>query len=84
MSNTQSMKAAVSIPDNIFRSADTFAKRLGISRSELYATALSEFLSRRRSKQVTAQLDAIYDEVDSTIDHETMSMQSGSLPHEHW
>ena len=78
------MKAAVSIPDNIFRSADSFAKRLGISRSELYATALAEFLSRRRSKQVTARLDSIYDEVDSTLDHEIVSIQSRSLPHEKW
>jgi metal-responsive CopG/Arc/MetJ family transcriptional regulator len=78
------MKAAVSIPDNIFRSADTFAKRLGISRSELYATALAEFLSRRRSKQVTARLDAIYEEVDSALDHEITEIQSRSLPHENW
>ena len=78
------MKAAVSIPDNIFRSADSFAKRLGISRSELYATALAEFLSRRRSKQVTARLDSIYDEVDSTLDHEISGIQSRSLTHENW
>jgi len=78
------MKAAVSIPDNIFRSADSFAKRLGISRSELYATAIAEFLSRRRSKQVTARLDSIYDEVDSTLDHEIIDIQSRTLPYEKW
>lgn len=78
------MKAAVSIPDNIFRSADAFAKRLGISRSELYATALAEFLARRRSKQVTARLDSIYDEIDSTFDEEIAGLQSRSLPHENW
>ena len=61
-----------------------FAKRLGISRSELYATALAEFLSRRRSKQVTTRLDSIYDEVDSTLDHEIIGLQSRSLPHEKW
>jgi len=78
------MKTAVSIPDTIFRSADSFAKRLGISRSELYATALTEFLSRRRSKQVTARLDSIYDEEDATLDHEIAVLQSRSLPHEKW
>lgn len=78
------MKTAVSIPDTIFRAADSFAKRLGISRSELYATALAEFLSRRRSKQVTARLDSIYDDEDSTLDHEITGMQSRSLPHEKW
>jgi len=78
------MKAAVSIPDSIFRSADSFAKRLGISRSELYATALAEFLSRRRSKQVTTRLDSIYDEVDSTLDHEIIGIQTRSLSHVKW
>ena len=78
------MKTAVSIPDTIFRSADSFAKRQGISRSELYATALAEFLSRRRSKQVTARLDSIYEELDSTLDDEIMGIQSRSLPHEKW
>jgi len=78
------MKTAVSIPDTIFKSADSFAKRLGISRSELYATALAEFLSRRRSMQVTARLDSIYEEVDSTLDDEITDIQSRSLPHEKW
>lgn len=84
MGNTTSMKAAVSIPDDIFRSADSLAKRLGISRSKLYATALAEFLSRRRSKQVTARLDSIYDEVDSALDHEISGIQSRSLTRENW
>jgi metal-responsive CopG/Arc/MetJ family transcriptional regulator len=78
------MEVAVSIPDDVFRSADSRAKRLGISRSELYATAIAEFLSRRRSKQVTARLDSIYEEVDSTLDPESVGIQSRSLPHEKW
>lgn len=36
------MKTAISIPDKVFRSADALARRLGISRSELYTTAITE------------------------------------------
>ena len=78
------MKTAISIPDNIFRSADSFAKRHGISRSELYATAVAEFLSRRRSKQVTARLDSVYEEVDSSLESELVNVQSRSIQHENW
>jgi len=78
------MKTAISIPDNIFRSADSFAKRHGISRSELYATAVAEFLSRHRSKQVTARLDSVYEEVDSTLESELVNTQSRSIQHENW
>ena len=78
------MKTAISIPDNIFRSADSFAKRHGISRSELYATAVAEFLSRRRSKEVTARLDAVYEEIDSTLDSDTANSQARSIQHDNW
>ncbi|MDO8738698.1 MAG: hypothetical protein Q7J17_06995, partial [Candidatus Deferrimicrobium sp.] len=47
--HTFGMKTAVSIPDKIFRSADSLAKRLGVSRSRLYADALADFLSRRQN-----------------------------------
>ncbi|MEM6753148.1 MAG: ChpI protein, partial [Cyanobacteria bacterium P01_C01_bin.38] len=33
------MKTAISIPDPLFEAAEQFAKRLGLSRSELYAMA---------------------------------------------
>jgi metal-responsive CopG/Arc/MetJ family transcriptional regulator len=39
-----SMKTAISIPDDIFKAADVAAKRLGISRSELFVRAVKEML----------------------------------------
>lgn len=81
---TNSMKTAISIPDNIFKSADSFAKRHGISRSELYATAVAEFLSRRRSRQVTARLDSVYEDTDSALDAEITDLQNQSIDHEKW
>ena len=38
------MKTAISIPDEIFLAAEQLAKRIGSSRSELYATALAAYL----------------------------------------
>jgi metal-responsive CopG/Arc/MetJ family transcriptional regulator len=37
------MKAAVSLPDDLFAAADALASRLGVSRSRLIALALAEF-----------------------------------------
>ena len=45
------MKTAVSLPDEIFRQAEARAKKLRISRSKLYATALSEYLERQRAER---------------------------------
>ena len=78
------MKTAVSIPDKIFRSADLLAKRLGMSRSQLYATALADFLSGRQSQQVKERLDAIYGEEESALDPSAIKLQAKSLPPEEW
>ena len=78
------MKTAISIPDKVFRSADALAKRLGISRSELYATAITEFLSKNQSRQVTARLDAVYAEEDSSLSLNLVQLQTRSLGHEEW
>ena len=54
------MKTAISLPDKLFQEADEFASRAGLSRSELYATAVAEYLARRNDAMVTARLDAVY------------------------
>ena len=78
------MKTAVSIPDKIFRSADSLAKRLGMSRSQLYTTALTDFLSRRQHQQVKERLDAIYGEEESALDPGIIDLQKKSLLPEEW
>ena len=65
---TIGMKTAISIPDKTFQQADQLAKRLGFSRSELYATAVAEYLERRVAEQVTARLDAVYGAADGGIE----------------
>ncbi|MBS1849161.1 MAG: ChpI protein [Actinobacteria bacterium] len=58
------MKTAVSLPDELFDDAERLADQLGLSRSELYARALSSFLETQEDDPVTAALDALADEVD--------------------
>jgi hypothetical protein len=83
-SYTLSMKTAISIPDKVFRSADSLAKRLGLSRSQLYSTAITEYLSKHQGKQVTDRLNAIYSEEDSSISPSLIILQAKSLAHEEW
>ncbi|MGH8220053.1 MAG: CopG family ribbon-helix-helix protein [Steroidobacteraceae bacterium] len=80
------MKTAISIPDALFREAETLAKRRGISRSELYATAIADYVKDERFLGVREQLDAVYEAQPkaSEIDPELTTMQSQSLPRERW
>ena len=81
---TSDMKTAISIPDKIFQSADSLAKRLGLSRSQLYSTAISEYLSKYQNEQVTERLNVIYSEEDSTLSPNIIFLQTKSLDHEEW
>jgi metal-responsive CopG/Arc/MetJ family transcriptional regulator len=78
------MKTAVSVPDELFRQAEAAAKKLRMSRSKLYATALSEFLDRKRSKSITARLNEVYSKHDSRLDPVVERMMLESLPKERW
>jgi metal-responsive CopG/Arc/MetJ family transcriptional regulator len=78
------MKTAISIPDDLFESADTLGKRLGVSRSRLYATALAEFVAKHRGRKVTERLDALYADVDSSLDPHLRRLQVRSLARNTW
>jgi hypothetical protein len=70
------MKTAISIADNIFREADSLAKKLRISRSQLYATAVAEYLARRNAQQVSARLDQVYGSSDGRPDPALAALMS--------
>ena len=78
------MKTAISIPDPIFEQAEEVAKELRMSRSELYTTALREFLHEKRTAHVIERLNQVYGEESSNLDPALMSMQASSLPAEEW
>ena len=81
---TSPMKTAISIPDELFESAEQFAQRRGLSRSELYATALRQYLQEHRSEAITQQLDAIYSEEASTLDPVLVQAQTHALSKDEW
>ena len=56
------MKTAISLPDATFRRADLVARRLGMSRSELYVKALEAYLGPPTDDEITAQLNEVYAE----------------------
>jgi metal-responsive CopG/Arc/MetJ family transcriptional regulator len=76
---TGGVKTAVSLPDELFRQADAAAKKLRVSRSKLYATAISEYLTRQRSASVTERLNAYYLRHPAKIDPGLAKAQLESL-----
>jgi metal-responsive CopG/Arc/MetJ family transcriptional regulator len=78
------MKTSVSVPDELFRKGEATAKKLRISRSALYTTALSEYLERHRDESVTERLNLVYSKHDSKLDPAWEIAMLETLNKERW
>jgi metal-responsive CopG/Arc/MetJ family transcriptional regulator len=78
------MKIAISLPDDLFESADALAERMGLSRSELYARAVAEFLAKNRDEDVTARLNEVYGKESSGVSPAVRAAQARSVRSSDW
>ncbi len=78
------MKTAISLPDRLFNAADALARRLGVSRSRLYATALAEYLAKHQAAKITARLDATYAAQPSDLDPALRRAQRRAVARSEW
>ena len=65
---TPGMKTAVSVPNEVFEGAERLARRLKVSRSQLYSRALREYLARHSPDEVRQALDALCADLDTGVD----------------
>lgn len=79
-----SMKTAVSLPDDLFRLAEAAARRLRVSRSELYAKAIAEFLKQQDGSAITKRLNDVYSRHPARVDSRLHRAQLKSLEKEAW
>ena len=62
------MKTAVSVPDDVFESAERLARRERRSRSEVYSAALREYVARHSPDEVTDAIDRVVADVGPALD----------------
>lgn len=78
------MKTAISIPGELFETAERLAREKGMSRSELYSTALRHYLEEHRSERITERLDEIYGAESGSLDPTISRLQTRSLSKDDW
>ena len=78
------MKTAVSIPTKLFKSADKLAKRLGISRSELYSRAVAAMVAREEREKLTERFNAVYASESNSLDPGLKTAQNKVLIRNEW
>jgi len=62
------MKTAISLPDDVFEDAERLANRLKVSRSELYAKALQDYVRRHSPDAITDAYDQVCAETEPSPD----------------
>ena len=78
------MKTAISIPSDVYRQAESFAKRNRLSRSALYTEAVKLFMDQRKPADITGRLNEIYGQESSELDPVLQAMQTRSISRESW
>lgn len=80
------MKTAISIPDSLFTAAEQLARRLGISRSELFQRAMRSYLKDHKNKGITEALNVVYpsEDTDQGLDPVLELLQGASIAREEW
>ena len=84
------MKTTITLRDDIVRKAERAARKMNISRNQLFAVAISEFLERRRFRdrrqfsKITERLNEIYSREPSQADPVLERLQLESLKAMDW
>lgn len=80
----QGMKVAISLSDSVFSAAEQLAHRMRVSRSQLYAQAIEEYLGKHQDTLITERLNALYASEQSAVDPAMTTAQLGAIGHEAW
>ena len=78
------MKTAISIPDDVFTSADQLAQRMGLSRSELYATAIKDYVSHHLDDGLVDRINRVCEKTTNEIDPGLVRAQTKTISREVW
>ncbi len=78
------MKTVITIPDAVFEAAEQAARRLGMSRSELYTRAVEVYLKDQGSKGVTEKMNEAFGSEDTLMDPVLVALQWSSLKPKIW
>lgn len=69
------MKTAISLPDPLFEEAERVAARLGLSRSELYARAITRFVREQSGDAITEAINRVVQKLPPVL----VRLQAASL-----
>jgi len=81
---TDVMKTAISLPDELFVLADDFARTLGISRSELFAAAIREYMANHAKVDLVERINAACAQIETQLPDDVATVTRQKLLESEW
>jgi hypothetical protein len=78
------MKTAISVPNDVFELSERLAKKLKVSRSKIFAMGVKKLGEEYDEEDIIARINAVCEEVDTSLDPYWKEMQSRTLPKDKW
>ncbi|MGH3145719.1 MAG: hypothetical protein ACRDTR_07935 [Rubrobacter sp.] len=66
------VKTAISLDEGLFREAEEWAEKLGVSRSQFFAKALAEYVRDRENEELLSRLNEAHAEGPDDEDEEAL------------
>lgn len=66
------VKTAVSIEESLFKEAETWAAKMGISRSQFFSRAIADFVRQRENEELLEQLNTAHADGPNEEDKEAL------------
>ncbi len=77
------MKIAISVPDQLSQAVDKYAKKSGVSRSEVYAKAVDKFLESMIAEEYLCRFNEQYSD-DSPVDPALTAAAKATFERNEW
>ncbi len=81
---TNGMKTAISIPDDVFESAERLARRTKKSRSQLFSDAVREYVARHGQEEITEAMDRVCAELGQPTDEFVTAASRRTFERNEW
>ena len=78
------MKTAISVPNDVFELSERLAKKLKVSRSKIFAMGVKKLGEEYDEEDIIARINAVCEEVDTSLDPFWKEVQSRTLPKDGW
>lgn len=78
------MRTSVTIPDHVFEGAERLSRSLNVSRSQLFAEAVRQYIGRHDPKFLTEEINRSLEGLDTSLEPDLAEAARRTLERVEW